>query len=137
MKYLVILNITNLDLNYQNNEFIIDNFDNSFEKMTVLKDENDDNGSKNSEGFNKTFRPITNKQKLLVGEIKNNIDIYIKDFNNYFFLNFFQRIFDKIQDAIHEKNEKKESINISFNQQIKEMESLLDQGNKNIIYQFI
>ena len=53
--------------------------------MTILKDENDDNLSKNSESLNKIFRPITYKQKLLVGEINNNVDIFIKDFNNYFF----------------------------------------------------
>lgn len=128
MKFQVNFLLNFLDITNQNNEFIFDNFDNSFEKMGLLKDENDDNVSKNSEGLNKTFRPITNKQKLLVGEIKNNVDIFIKDFNNYFFQNFFQKVFEKIQAAIAEKNEKRESVNISYNQQIKEMESLLDQG---------
>lgn len=96
--------------------------------MAILKDENDDNVSKNSEGLNKSFKPITNKQKLLVGEIKKNVDIFIKDFNNYFLQNIFQKVVEKIQAAIAEKNEKKQSVNLSYNQQIKEMESLLDQG---------
>jgi hypothetical protein len=96
--------------------------------MSILKDENDDNVSKISESLNKTFKPITYKQKLLVGDIKNNVDIFIKDFNNYFFQYFFQKVFEKIHAAIAEKNEKKESVKISYNQQIKEMENLLDQG---------
>lgn len=78
--------------------------------------------------MNKSFKPVTNKQKLLVGEIKNNVDIFIKDFNNFFFEKFFHKIFDKIQTVIVEKNEKKENINISYNIQIKEMENLLGQG---------
>jgi len=93
----------------------------------ALKDDNDDNFSEN---MNKSFRPITNKQKHLVGEIKNNVDVFIKEFNNYFFENFFQKIFDRIQAVLAEKNNKKETVNISYNQQIKEMESLLEQGKK-------
>ncbi len=79
--------------------------------------------------MNKSFKPVTQKQKLLVGEIKNNVDIFIRDFNFFFFENFFQKIFERIQSILNEKNEKKESVNIIYNTQIKEMEALLTQGN--------
>jgi len=122
------INKIEIDLTNHNNEFIFENFDNSFEKLTILKDDNDDDIFKNSETLNKSYRPITNKQKLLVEDIKNNVDAFIKDYNQYFFENFFNRIFEKIQNVLREKNEKNECINSAYNQQIKEMEILLEQG---------
>ncbi len=122
------INKIEIDITNHNNEFIFENFDNSFEKLTILKDDNDDDIFKNSETLNKSYRPITNKQKLLVEDIKNNVDAFIKDYNQYFFENFFNRIFEKIQNVLREKNEKNECINSAYNQQIKEMEILLEQG---------
>jgi len=107
---------------------IFENLDNSFEKFTLLKDESEDNVSKNTDIFTKSFKPVTSKQKLMVGEINSNVDIFIRDFNNHIFNIFLKKTFERLQILIAEKNEKKNLINKTYTQQIKEMEILLDQG---------
>lgn len=107
---------------------MFDDFENSFEKLGQLKEENEYELSKISDNLNKSFKPVTNKQKLLVGEIKNNVDIFIKEFNKYFFDTYFENVLHKTQSLLEEKNKKKENVNLSYNQQIADMESLLNQG---------
>lgn len=74
-------------------------------------------------------RPFYHKQKLLAGDIKQSVDNFIKDYNTYFFDNFFTKIFENIRTVLDEKNEKKDASIINYNNQIKEMENLLNEGN--------
>ena len=78
-------------------------------------------------------RPFNQKQKLLIGDIKQSVEVFIKDYNNYFFENFFSKIFGNLQNVIDEKNEKKEISIKNYNLQINEMEGLMKQGQFNII----
>ena len=106
----------------------MENFDNSFEKFN-LRDDFDDSKS-DFHGLNRTqSRPFNQKQKLLVGDIKQSVDVFIKEYNSYFFENFFTKIYEKLKSVIDEKNEKKEASDKNYNTQIKEMEGLLSEGN--------
>jgi hypothetical protein len=143
--YLIFLFL--LDLSQNPSEFLIENFDNAFDNLN-LGDEIEDNNLKNSDinitgmntnisisGLNRSQvfnqnqnRPINQKKKLLICEIKQSVDVFIKDYNNYFFYNFFSKIFGNLKTVIDEKNGKKEEISENYNLQIKEMENLLNEG---------
>jgi hypothetical protein len=78
---------------------------------------------------------INHKKKMLIEEIKQSVDVFIKDYNNYFFEKFFSKIFGNMKNVIDEKNEKKEEIIKSYNKQINEMENLLNEGK--IFFDFL
>lgn len=65
---------------------------------------------------------------MLVGDIKSSVDNFIKEYNQYFFENFFTKIFENLKKVVDEKNEKKEASIKNYNTQIKEMEGLLNEG---------
>ena len=49
-------------------------------------------------------RPFNQKQKLLIGDIKQSVEVFIKDYNNYFFENFFSKIFGNLQNHLYSNN---------------------------------
>ena len=115
----------------------MDNFDETFDNINLRDGFDDLNKSTNSNilGLNRSqIRPFNQKQKMLVGDIKGSVDSFIKDYNSYFFENFFSKIFESLKTVIDEKNEKKEESIKDYNMQIKEMEGLLNEGEINFFY---
>jgi len=86
-------------------------------------------------GLNRSqVRPFNQRQKMLIGDIKQSVDVFIKDYNNYFFENFFSKVFENLKTVVDEKNEKKEACIKNYNIQIKEMEGLLNDGKYFILF---
>jgi hypothetical protein len=73
------------------------------------------------------YRP--NKQKIMVNDIKKNIDGFVNEFNMFFYEVVFGKIVDEIEHLLEEKHNKKLIITSNYNNQIKEMEFLMASGN--------
>ena len=81
-----------------------------------------------SKGGIKGFRVFSNKQKDLVNNVNQNVDLFINDYNKFFFDNFFSKSFDQIEKIMDDNNDKKNTIINTYIEQTEEMDKLLGTG---------
>lgn len=81
-----------------------------------------------SKGEVKSFRLFSTKQKDLISNINGNVDVFINDYNKYFFEKFFSTSFKQIEKLMDENYEKKNTIHNNYNDQIEDMQKLLNFG---------
>ena len=81
-----------------------------------------------SKGEVKSFRLFSTKQKDLNSNINGNVDVFINDYNKYFFEKFFSTSFEQIEKLMDENYEKKNTIHNNYNDQIEDMQKLLNFG---------
>ena len=81
-----------------------------------------------SKGEVKSFRLFSTKQKDLISNINGNVDVFINDYNKYFFEKFFSTSFEQIEKLMDENYEKKNTIHNNYNDQIEDMQKLLNFG---------
>ena len=69
--------------------------------------------------------PKNNGNKEVIKGVKDKIDVFLSEFNNYFHSNIFQKYTEHIERLIDIKYKKYLEINNKYQTQIKEMELLL------------
>jgi len=77
----------------------------------------------------KSFRLFSSKHKDLVSNINETVDLFINEYNQNFFENYFTKAFDQIEKIMDKNNEKKITILNTFNEETEDMEKLLMSGN--------
>lgn len=111
------------------NEKFFDNLDDKI--FSPLQDENkEDLDEALSKGGIRSFRLFSNKQKDLVNSINENVDVFINDYNKFFFEYCFIKAFDQVERIMEENNDKKETIINTYTEQMGDMEKLLVSGKK-------
>lgn len=109
------------------NEKFIENFDDKI--FSLHQEENkEDLDEALSRGGIRSFRLFSNKQKDLIKSVNENVDDFIKDYNQHFLEHYFTKAFDEVEKIMEEKNDKKATITNTYSEQIEDMDKLLVSG---------